>query len=721
MRRLALILAISSGLAACKGGATTPPPSGAKDAEPPIILDGGRPGLPDSTTPDDATSTFPDATDPQDASPDSGVGEPDADLADADELADGGDAAIVDVGVDAGVADVGSDAGVPDAAAAKPIVILMIGDGMGRGQLQAASLYAYGQAGQLFMESLPNEGEIETGSLNGITDSAASATAMATGVKTYNRYIGIDREENEVETILERAQRLGFGAGVVSTASLPHATPASFSAHSDERFEYLAIADSQARDVRPFVALGGGALFYNQMGPDSQRTDMGLIDPLIQAGWQYVYTRDQLMLADPANGQKLLGIFAPEHLDYTVDRQPNTSQPTLTEMSLDALRFLDSYPQGFFVMIEGARIDMASHDNDLRRAVTETIAFDDAIRAVANWASTRQNVMLVVTADHECGGLEVVTPHGQGQLPDVTWRWGVHTNSRIRIFGQGPLTQNIPGIHDHTWVYQLMRAHLFTEPLVDPPVVLTPDGNLSDLSHTAVSQAVPTAFGTGINELNELRVDADEYGLFIGIEGLFEWGQNTVTILIDRDFGAATGHASMLDVVTDNSGRFDQILGSLTLTAPAVPGWGADFAIGSWGGSDPKIDELSTDAGLRGLSPVDNLPWLAAATNFGENVRTRSATPRAPQADEGYEVFIPWEQIYPALGGMVPVNSTIALAAILVNSDGGYMSNQSLPPFAATQTTNPGSAHTALPGVVSFVVDSNGDGVGDGNATPILE
>jgi alkaline phosphatase len=676
-----------------------------------IVLDAGLPGLPDSGLADavvqadaaneDAAETFPDATVNDDAEAQLDA-EPNGDA-----TVDGGEAPA-----DAGLPDVGQP--MP-----KPIVILMIGDGMGPGQLEAASHFAHGQAGQLFMESLANEGEIETGSLTGITDSAASATAMATGVKTYNRMIGTDRNEVPVETILERAQRLGYGAGVVTTASLPHATPASFTAHVPERFEYLAIADDQARNVKPFVALGGGGLFYNRMGPDSQRTDNGLIDPLIQQGWQYVYTRDQMNAAQPATGQKLLGIFAPEHLEYVIDRPANTTQPTLTEMSLTALRFLDSYPQGFFLMIEGARIDMASHDNNLHRAVTETIAFDEAVAAVANWAAGRPDVQLIVTADHECGGLDVVTPNGQGNLPAVAWRWLLHTNSRIRIFGQGPLTQNLVGIHDHTYVYQLMRAHLFGEIFTPPPLVLTADGNLEDLRHTAVSQTAPTAFGTGINELNDLRLDADEYGLFIGVEGLFEWDQNSVVLLIDKDFGASTGAASMVGAVTDQTGRVDNILRHLPVTGPVAAGFGVEFAVVSWGGSDPKLDEVSDDGGLRALTPANNLPWLVAATNFGEGVRTRGG-PTTSQANEGFEVYVPWDQIYPDLLGMVPVGGTVAIAAVLVNSDGGYLSNQALPPFAATQAANPGSTATALPGVVSFGIDQNGDGVGDGDAVPVV-
>jgi alkaline phosphatase len=688
--RIFLSIALVALIAGCSSGTTKPPPDAGRDA---------------GTMPRDAEAGDAPAND--------------ADPPDAGE--------VIDSGVsDSGDSDAAFDAGnVPDTGGGdtgpRPIVILMIGDGMGAGQREAASIYAHGAPGRLFMESLPHRGELETGSLSGITDSAAAATAMATGVQTYNRALGIDRDGNPVETILERAQREGYGAGVVSTASLPHATPAAFSAHVSERFQYVEIANDQARNVRPFVALGGGALFYNPAGAGSQRTDDGLIAPLVQAGWQYVSSSAELAAASPANGQKLLGIFAPEHLDYVVDRQQNTTQPTLTEMTLSALTFLDSYDKGFFLMIEGAKIDMASHANDPLRAITETLAFDDAVRTVSTWAMGREDVTLIVSADHECGGLTVTQSNGAGTVPDISWRWGLHTNTRIGIFGSGPGSELLGSeIHTHTWVNALMKSKLFREPLAAPAPIIIPDGRLTDLRHRAATQAAPTAFGAGFNQLDALLLDADQYGLAIGIEGLVEWDKNALIILLDIDYGASTGPARIFGAFTDRNGRVDSILSSLKLEDPDITGFGADFALVSWGGADPRIDELSTDAGLRGLRApfgrTDDLGWYSAAINFGEGVRTRAAT--MPLANEGFEGFIPWATLYPDFGGRVPANATIAIAAILVNDAGTYLSNQALPPFDASVTTNPGSALTKPPGLAVFVVDADGDGIADGNAAP---
>ncbi|HUH00637.1 MAG TPA: hypothetical protein VML75_01505, partial [Kofleriaceae bacterium] len=138
-----------------------------------------------------------------------------------------------------------------------------------------------------------------------------------------------------------------------------------------------------------------------------------------------------------------------------------------------------------------------------------------------------------------------------------------------------------------------------------------------------------------------------------------------------------------------------------------------------WGGSDPHLEDLSDDAGLRGLvAPVGDpadLAWLGAAVNFGDGVRARdvalSATPGA-----GLEAHIPWRALYPALGAGVPLGAELGITVVLVNDDGGYTSNQALPPWTAG-TANPGRTPTTLPGIVRFAIDANADGTA-GDALP---
>lgn len=621
---------------------------------------------------------------------------------------------------DAGIADPTADAA---AVPRRPRVILMIGDGMGKGQLELASRYRHGEPEKLFVYSLPNRGQLTSGSLSGITDSAASATLMASGVRTYNAYIGVDRDQRPVETLVETAKALGLGTGVVTTSYLPHATPASFTAHRGSRNDTLGIADDQVRDVQADIMLGGGTRFYLPAGDNSNRTDEGLIGELNSAGYSVIYDAAALAAVPRIAETKLMGLFAPEHLDYVADRGADTTQPTLTEMSLAALELLDLDEDGFFVMIEGARIDMACHNNDAERALHETLAFDDAVATVTAWAAGRDDVTLIVTADHETGGMVIDQPATAGVVSPVSWRWGTHTNAQIDVFALGRGTDSFDGkVGSHADVYAALRAAVTGEPVVTPARVLVPDGNLRDLRFEAVSQVNASGFGLGYNELTRLKVDADDRGLAIGIEGVFEWDKNAVVILLDIDHGAGTGVTSMDSQLLDTDGVFDAVVSGLSISGSADPGFGAELAIGSFGGADPKRESLWDTAGVRGLvapygDPAD-LGWLAAAVNFGENVRSRTG-PLTVTTDEGFETFLPWEMLYPNGGGMVPVGATLALTALLVGDDGGYTSNQALPPFAA-DTDNPGRTVVPLPGIIQLAVDADLDGVVDSSLAPTV-
>jgi len=542
-----------------------------------------------------------------------------------------------------------SDSAVTEAA--PRIVVLMIGDGMGRVQQDAASGYAYGALDALAMQALPHHGTVRTASPSGITDSAAAATAMATGAFTFNGQVGVDRDGVEAESLVELARSLGLGTAIVTTADLTHATPAAFTAHALSRELHEDIAAQQAAAPAD-VMLGGGAVYFDGLDVP------GLIT------------------------------YASEHMDYDLER---TDQPSLTEMSISALdSLLESHPQGFFVMIEGARIDMAGHANDLANSVGDTVAFDEAVGAVHAWLEPF-DATLVVTADHETGGLAIHSEPAVGVMPDATWQWGLHTNADVDVYGSGPGTELLhEQVVDHRSVHAVLKAQLSDTDFVAPEPVLIPDGHLGDLAHHLSTQLHPTDFGEDHNELIELRVDADDYGLQVGIEGAFEWGRNTVVLLIDADHGAGTGSASMLGAVQDEEGYADGILGRLKLTEPADPGYGADFAVVASGGLDVWLSAVNDLAGLRGLDPLDDLPWLPSVLNYGDGSRDYDSP---PVPGRGLEIALPWESLY----GATPTEATLAVVAVLVNDDGSYTSNQALPPFDLAEGA--GEAPVALPGV----------------------
>ena len=571
----------------------------------------------------------------------------------------------------------------------------MIGDGMGTGQTRAASEFRWGAPDGLFMETLPVQGEVVTGSPSGITDSAASGTALAAGALTYNGRVATDRDGVSTETLTELAHTRGMGAGIVSTALLPHATNACFSAHVPSRSQLFEIAAQQVRTVTPEVMLGGGSRYFESDGAADSPTPDLRID-LAAAGYQVVASRDELIAA--ASATRLFGTFGAEHMPYV--RSRDDTIPNLSEMAMTAIEVLDRNDQGFFLMIEGGRIDHAGHANDLDNVIAETLEFDDAVRAVSQWADgAGYDVTLLVTADHETGGLTVVEPRGIGENPEVTWRWGAHTNARVRLSGSGPGAQRADRrVVDQRFVHAICAAAVAGREFSPPQRQLVPDGRLTDLRHVAATQTVSSDFGPGFSRLDELRIDADERGLAIGVRGLFRWGQDATVLLIDIDPEANTGPIPIV-----GPAPVDGIVTSLVTDQPMSAGFAPELAIVTIGGTALGREQSIEDAGLRYLS--GEMPARQVAINFGDLVRTGALpTPVVPEHD-GLETFIPWDLMFPGLSGAVFPGATIGIVVLQTSSDGAVVSNQRLPAGA---------------GVVRFIVDLDGDGIADGSAPPVV-
>jgi alkaline phosphatase len=346
----------------------------------------------------------------------------------------------------------------------------MIGDGMGPEQIAAAGIYDHGEPGTLHMESLPVHAKIETASASGLTDSAAAATAMACGVSCNNYRVGEDSEGQPAENIVDLAHEGGWRTGVISTAAITHATPAAFTAYQRSRYDQLGIAEDQVTRSKPHVLLGGGAAYFLPKGEGSARNDDGLVDAIDQAGYAIVANADELADAttDP-DTDRLFGTFALDHMTMVRSRTPEIGEPTLPEMTRAALRVLDRDGASFFLMIEGGRIDHGGHHNSIEDVVFETLAFDEAVAAVMKWMKGRDYVTLIITADHETGGLSIVEPRGAGRMPAVTWKSGEHTGVDIHMFGAGPGLEPLAGERrHHLWVNAVIRARITGNPFTAP-------------------------------------------------------------------------------------------------------------------------------------------------------------------------------------------------------------------------------------------------------------
>ncbi len=234
-----------------------------------------------------------------------------------------------------------------------------------------------------------------------VTDSSASATAYATGRDTLNGMVAQGPDGERFETVLERAARLGKGTGVVSTSQVTHASPASFVAHVPSRRQYAEIADQfyeNRVNGQPVaqVILGGGTR-------DFRREDRDLVQAFVdEAGYTLVEDLDGLLDADD---ERLLGLFAPVGLPRHWDRPD--SVPTLADMTRKAIEVLSRNERGFFLMVEGSQIDWAAHGNDIAGVVSEMEGFADAVDVALDFAAVGGDTLVVITADHETGGLSL--------------------------------------------------------------------------------------------------------------------------------------------------------------------------------------------------------------------------------------------------------------------------------------------------------------------------
>lgn len=357
----------------------------------------------------------------------------------------------------------------PAAMAGPRNIIVLIGDGMGPEQVRAAGMFRYGKPGTLLFESFPHHGESITTPAMGadadpakppVTDSAAGATALATGHKVFNGTISVANpgDGQPLETILERLARQGKATGLVTTTYIEHATPAAFGAHQGSRGSLASIAHDYLSGSRPNVLFGG-------VSPPNRDTGERAMTPEAAraAGYTVVTTREELRALNPKTVTHVSGQFCVDMLPYEVAYARGQTDgydriPHLAELTREALAILSQDPDGFFLMVEGGRIDHAGHGNDLAANVMETLAFDDAVAAVYAWAAGRDDTLIVVTADHETGGLHVVKSSGWGQLPEVTWTSGDHSGANVPVYAWGAGSDRFDGTMQNTEIYHRMLA-----------------------------------------------------------------------------------------------------------------------------------------------------------------------------------------------------------------------------------------------------------------------
>jgi len=399
-------------------------------------------------------------------------------------------------------------------------VILLIGDGMGIEHIDLTRICTVGEYGKLNIDYLDDDpGWVTTVSLDGVTDSAAAGTALATGYKTENGMVSVLPDGTVLETVLERAESIGKSTGLISSVALVDATPAVFCSHTDSRSDYAHIAEQMAYSGVDVILGSGKGYFLPKGEPMGKRSDgRDIISEMQGMGYDYVESREELINADADDG-KLLGFFGGLWAQtYMLDREICSNEPTLSEMTSKAIEVLDQDEDGFFLMVEGGAIDWVSHNRDPAGVVAETLEFDKAVRVALDFAMADGNTLVLVTADHECGGLEIggdvnveyingitattefmwgkirsgemnyvsamstyanipkltkiekkcIALYGEGGISDVIstranveWGWsgmdnGEHTDALVPVYAFGPNSDQFDGELDNTEIGQLM-------------------------------------------------------------------------------------------------------------------------------------------------------------------------------------------------------------------------------------------------------------------------
>lgn len=318
-------------------------------------------------------------------------------------------------------------------------VILMIGDGMGVAQVTAGRTHK----GSLELEHFTSGGLSVTHAAGDdyITDSAAGATAYASGVKTLNGMLGVAPDKTRVGTVAELAATLGKKVGIVASCSVTHATPAAFLAHVESRGSQLDIADQMAASEVD-VLLGGGWGWFLPTENGGRRTDgSNLIDSMKARGFVWVSSPQEFKAINFSTTDRIVGLFADNHVGTARERDPS-----LAEMTAAAISVLSRSENGFFLMVEGSQIDWESHENKSDETAIEMADFDDAIGIAQHFAELDKSTLVVVTADHETGGFAVVG----GSLKDSSvvgkFSTGGHTATMVPLFAYGPGSERFSGI-----------------------------------------------------------------------------------------------------------------------------------------------------------------------------------------------------------------------------------------------------------------------------------
>ena len=327
-------------------------------------------------------------------------------------------------------------------------VILMIGDGMGKEIIKGSEVVKGDKlvmSGMKYSTTVTTYSQSVTNGTAEYTDSAAAATALSTGVKTLNGYIGLDSKEEKLETICEYAQSLNIETGLVARQVVSHATPAGMVAHNSSRSNYQQILREMI-NANVNVMFGGGSQYYQS--PKVQKA----ID---ENGYKYISSEEELNTLSKED-DKVLGMFAYDNIGSA------EKTPSLMNMTSKALDMLDN-DKGFFLMVEGSNIDSYEHNQNMEQVLGQMKGFDQTVDYVLRGAQEHPGTLVIVTADHETGGVTLPDNPKPEDINDSCFTSdGKHTNADVWLFASGAQSKGLceNDVIDNTDIAKYMRKVL---------------------------------------------------------------------------------------------------------------------------------------------------------------------------------------------------------------------------------------------------------------------
>lgn len=366
-------------------------------------------------------------------------------------------------------------------------VILLIPDGQ---TITALTLARWYQGGQPLAVDEITTGLVRTYNADTpIADSAPAGTAMATGFKSNTKYIGVlpsvatlygvepikeGDEQKPIATILEAAKLQGKATGIISTSNIQHATPADFTSHYPDRNNYDGLAEQQVYNKLD-VALGAG---YKYLVKEKRADKEDLLDELNKLGYTVVKTKEEM---EKTNSNKLFGLFADDALAYEFDRETNRpSEPSLSEMTSKAISILSKDKDGFFLMVEGSKVDWAAHANDPIGVISDVLAFDKAVKEALDFAKKDGNTVVIVASDHGNGGLSIGNKETSSNYDKVPLSAFIDPLKKVKLTGEG-LEAKLNS--DRSNVVEVMKEYYGITDLTEDEIKLIKDAKVGSLNY----------------------------------------------------------------------------------------------------------------------------------------------------------------------------------------------------------------------------------------------